>query len=97
LDSNPALVRHRRRVGGASRRLHGARVQRRAHVSFADPAAGRSGLYWLGGVADRREQYWITYTVSMLFFRVSGFLILYALMRLQAGLPFNPAEQSAVA
>jgi len=35
--------------------------------------------------------------VSMLFFHVGGFLILYALMRLQAGLPFNPAEQSAVA
>jgi K+-transporting ATPase ATPase A chain len=33
----------------------------------------------------------------MLFFHVGGLLILYALMRLQAGLPFNPAEQSAVA
>src|SRR5260370_37661754 len=33
----------------------------------------------------------------MLFFHVGGFLILYALMRLQAMLPFNPAEQSAVA
>ena len=33
----------------------------------------------------------------MLLFHVGGFLILYVLMRLQAGLPFNPAEQSAVA
>ena len=33
----------------------------------------------------------------MLLFHVGGFLILYALMRLQAVLPFNPAEQSAVA
>jgi K+-transporting ATPase ATPase A chain len=39
----------------------------------------------------------VTYTVSMLFFHVGGFLILYALMRLQASLPFNPADQSAVA
>src|SRR5262245_53126592 len=54
-------------------------------------------LYWLGGVDERREQHWLTYTVSMLFFHVGGFLILYFLMRLQAGLPFNPAEQSAVA
>src|SRR6266550_2035218 len=54
-------------------------------------------LYWIGGVDERREQQWTTYTVSMLFFHVGGFLILYALMRLQAGLPFNPAEQSAVA
>src|SRR5262244_903900 len=33
----------------------------------------------------------------MLLFHIGGFLILYALMRLQAMLPFNPAEQSAVA
>jgi K+-transporting ATPase ATPase A chain len=33
----------------------------------------------------------------MLVFHVGGFLILYALMRFQAVLPFNPAEQSAVA
>src|SRR5436189_2346870 len=54
-------------------------------------------LYRLGGVDAAREQHWSTYTVSMLFFHVGGFLILYALMRLQAGLPFNPAGQSAVA
>src|SRR5262245_50346233 len=42
-----------------------------------------AGLYWLGGVDARREQHWVTYTVSMLFFHVGGFLILYALMRLQ--------------
>ena len=56
-----------------------------------------AALYWIGGVDERREQHWVTYTVSMLFFHVGGFLILYALMRLQALLPFNPAEQSAVA
>jgi len=56
-----------------------------------------AGLYWLGGVDERREQHWVTYTVSMLSFHVGGFLILYTLMRLQAMLPFNPAEQSAVA
>src|SRR6202045_2680779 len=56
-----------------------------------------TGLYWIGGVDDKREQHWLTYTVAMLFFHVGGFLILYALMRLQAVLPFNPADQSAVA
>jgi K+-transporting ATPase ATPase A chain len=55
------------------------------------------GLYWAGGVDERREQHWLTYTVAMLLFHVGGFLIIYALMRLQALLPFNPAEQSAVA
>jgi len=54
-------------------------------------------LYGLGGVDEKREQHWVTYTVAMLFFHVGGFLILYAVMRLQAVLPFNPAGQSAVA
>src|SRR5258708_33812968 len=54
-----------------------------------------AALYWAGGVDQRREQHWLIYTVSMLFFHVGGFLILYALMRLQAGLPVNPAEQAA--
>ena len=56
-----------------------------------------AGLYWIGGVDEKREQHWLTYTVAMLLFHVGGFLIIYALMRLQAVLPFNPAEQSAVA
>src|ERR1700682_5756271 len=56
-----------------------------------------AGLYWIGGGDERREQQWLTYTVAMLLFHVGGFLIIYAVMRLQAVLPFNPAEQSAVA
>jgi K+-transporting ATPase ATPase A chain len=56
-----------------------------------------ASLYWIGGVDERREQHWLTYTVAMLLFHVGGFLIIYGLMRLQAMLPFNPAEQSAVA
>jgi K+-transporting ATPase ATPase A chain len=54
------------------------------------------GIYRIGGVDEKREQHWVTYTVAMLFFHVGGFLILYALMRLQAELPFNPAGQPAV-
>src|SRR3984893_17991302 len=56
-----------------------------------------AGFYWLGVVDERRKQHWLTYTVAMLLFHVGGFLIIYVLMRLQAGLPVNPAEQSAVA
>jgi potassium-transporting ATPase potassium-binding subunit len=55
------------------------------------------GLYWIGGVDEKREQHWLTYTVAMLLFHVGGFLIIYGLMRLQAVLPLNPADQSAVA
>src|SRR4030081_3209292 len=54
-------------------------------------------LYGVGGVDETREQHWTTYTVAMLFFHVGGLLVLSALMRLRAGLPLNPAEQSAVA
>ena len=54
-------------------------------------------LYRAAGVDTAREQHWLTYTAAMLFFHVGGFLILYALMRFQAILPFNPAGQSAVA
>src|ERR1700739_2519685 len=56
-----------------------------------------TGLYWISGVDERREQHWLTYTVAMLLFHVGGVLIIYGLMRLQAFLPFNPAGQSAVA
>jgi K+-transporting ATPase ATPase A chain len=56
-----------------------------------------AGIYWIGGVDEKREQHWLTYAVAMLLFHVGGFLIIYGLMRLQAVLPFNPAEQSAVA
>ena len=56
-----------------------------------------AALYWAGGVDEKQEQHWLTYTVAMLFFHVGGFLILYFLLRLQGGLPFNPAGMSAVA
>jgi K+-transporting ATPase ATPase A chain len=56
-----------------------------------------AALYRVAGVKEQRGQHWVTYTVSMLFFHGGGFLILYALMRLQASLPLNPAAQPAVA
>jgi potassium-transporting ATPase potassium-binding subunit len=56
-----------------------------------------AALYRIGGVDEKREQHWLIYTVAMLLFHVGGFLIIYGLMRLQALLPLNPAEQSAVA
>src|ERR1700750_1250443 len=56
-----------------------------------------AAVYWVGGVDEKREQHWGTYTGALVRFHVGGFLILYALMRLQGALPFNPADQSAVA
>lgn len=53
-------------------------------------------FYRLCGVDERQDQNWVGYAVSMLMFSLAGFLSLYALMRFQALLPFNPAGQSAV-
>jgi len=54
-------------------------------------------IYKIAGVNEQSEQHAVTYTIAMLLFHVGGLLILYVLMRGQALLPFNPAEQSAVA
>ncbi len=56
-----------------------------------------AGLYRLAGVDPEREQHWLTYTLAMLLFHAAGFVLLYALLRLQSVLPLNPADQSAVA
>src|ERR1700758_4103619 len=53
-------------------------------------------IYKVAGIDERQEQHAVTYTVGMLLFHIGGLFIIYALMRLQAFLPFNPADQSAV-
>jgi K+-transporting ATPase ATPase A chain len=55
-----------------------------------------ASLYWLSGVDEKREQHWLTYSIAMLLFNAAGFLLLYAILRLQQFLPFNPAAMSAV-
>ena len=67
--------------------------------TFLTPVLGpvERGLYRISGIDETREQNWITYTVAMLLFNAAGFALLYALLRLQAWLPFNPAGMSAVA
>ncbi len=54
------------------------------------------GIYRLCGVDETSEQHWVTYTAAMLFFSLAGFLVLYALQRVQGLLPFNPAGQANV-
>jgi potassium-transporting ATPase potassium-binding subunit len=55
-----------------------------------------SFLYRASGIDAMREQHWTTYTVAMLLFNAAGFLLAYTIQRLQAVLPLNPADQSAV-
>jgi K+-transporting ATPase ATPase A chain len=47
-------------------------------------------IYRLTGVDDRREMRWTEYAMTMLAFSVVSMLMLYAILRLQGLLPFNP-------
>ncbi|MGA2173270.1 MAG: potassium-transporting ATPase subunit KdpA [Sedimentisphaerales bacterium] len=53
-------------------------------------------IYRLCGVNPANEMGWKRYTVSMLVFNAAGFVVLYALMRLQGFLPLNPQHFPAV-
>jgi potassium-transporting ATPase potassium-binding subunit len=55
------------------------------------------GLYRVSGIDARQEQHWLAYTGAVILFHVLGFAVLYAILRLQALLPLNPADQTAVA
>ncbi|WP_374628739.1 potassium-transporting ATPase subunit KdpA [Pannonibacter indicus] len=47
-------------------------------------------IYKASGIDPQREQGWLGYTLAMLTFSLTGFLALYAILRLQHLLPFNP-------
>ncbi|MGD0572671.1 MAG: potassium-transporting ATPase subunit KdpA [Sedimentisphaerales bacterium] len=54
-------------------------------------------IYRLCGVNPANEMGWQRYTVAMIVFNAAGFVVLYALMRLQQFLPLNPQHFPAVA
>ncbi|MDX8441532.1 potassium-transporting ATPase subunit KdpA [Mesorhizobium australafricanum] len=54
------------------------------------------GLYRLAGTSAKEEHHWAVYATAMLLFNLAGFLVLYALQRLQGALPYNPAGMTAV-
>jgi K+-transporting ATPase ATPase A chain len=54
------------------------------------------GLYALAGTSEREDQHWTSYAFAMLMFNLLGVIVLYALMRLQAVLPYNPAGMAGV-
>ncbi len=47
-------------------------------------------LYHLAGVDEMREQSWLGYVSALLMFNAAGFILLYAILRLQQYLPLNP-------
>src|SRR5579883_1786796 len=48
------------------------------------------GFYAIAGVNPKAEQRWTSYAGAMLAFNFAGFLLLYAILRLQNFLPWNP-------
>ena len=54
------------------------------------------GLARFCGYSAAAEQGWKAYTLAMLAFNAAGFVLLYALLRLQAFLPLNPQGFGAV-
>jgi potassium-transporting ATPase potassium-binding subunit len=60
--------------------------------TFLSPVLGpvERAIYAICGVNEREDQHWVTYAVAMLAFSLAGFIVLYALQRLQNVLPFNP-------
>jgi potassium-transporting ATPase potassium-binding subunit len=53
-------------------------------------------IYRLTGVDPRAEQEWHIYGLSLLAFNMVGIVVLYAVLRLQELLPFNPQQFAAV-
>src|SRR6266851_5301943 len=53
-------------------------------------------IYWICGVEEETEQHWTIYAAAVLIFSFVGFLVLYALQRLQNVLPLNPQGMDAI-
>jgi K+-transporting ATPase ATPase A chain len=47
-------------------------------------------FYAFAGVEEGREQSWLGYATALLLFNAAGFVLLYAILRLQGVLPLNP-------
>lgn len=63
-------------------------------VTFLAPL--ERAIYAVGGIDPARGMGWKVYTLAMLAGNLAGFLVLYALLRLQGLLPFNPQSFDGV-
>ncbi len=66
--------------------------------TFLDPILGpvERFIYRLMGVDPAQEMDWKVYAIAMLLFNLLGFLVVYALQRVQQLLPLNPQGMAAV-
>ena len=51
----------------------------------------------MSGIDPKAEQSWKEYALAMLVFNLAGIVLVYAIQRLQAFLPFNPQDMAGVA
>ncbi len=67
--------------------------------TFLSPLLGpvESLFYRASGVDPARDQHWLTYAIGALLLNLAGFVLLYALQRLQGMLPLNPQAFPGVA
>jgi K+-transporting ATPase ATPase A chain len=67
--------------------------------NFLSPVLGpvERGLFRVSGIDPNAEQGWLGYTAAVLVFNATGFALLYAILRLQGILPFNPQGFAGVA
>ncbi|MDD4877136.1 MAG: potassium-transporting ATPase subunit KdpA [Dehalococcoidales bacterium] len=74
-----------------------ARIYQGEHT-FLTPIVGpvERFIYRITGIRTDEEMGWKTYAVTMLLFNISGLILVYLLLRLQSGLPFNPNDLVAV-
>jgi K+-transporting ATPase ATPase A chain len=63
---------------------------------FAALTAIERPIWRLIGTDPDEEHSWLGYALALLAFNLAGFLALYAMQRLQGGLPLNPAGMPAV-
>ncbi|MCQ9153999.1 potassium-transporting ATPase subunit KdpA [Acidomonas methanolica] len=55
------------------------------------------GIYRIAGIRADKEQSWSQYALAVIAFKIVCFVAVYALLRLQGYLPFNPGGMQAVA
>jgi potassium-transporting ATPase potassium-binding subunit len=67
-----------------------------ARVFSAQPHRIERGFYRVAGIACDEDMSWVAYARALLLFNLLGVLSVYALQRLQAFLPLNPAGLSNV-
>jgi potassium-transporting ATPase potassium-binding subunit len=83
-------------LGGYMARVYGTEGDDRPAPGDRFFGAIERPIYRLCGIDPRREQRWTAYALSVVGFSAASFALLYATLRLQGSLPFNPYDFGGV-